>query len=690
MSSHSNLWPVTAILAGAAAFELAAANGWAAGNGSIRRIAGHDVAVSGSLPVMYVADPNHGGIRAQTQDLSASFEASRVAFQFADSRFYLTFPGSREGVMPSGKGTTGHANFYRGNDPAQWRQDVAIYGGVLYRDLYPGIDMAYGSAAGRRVKSEFVVAPGADPAPIRMQYGGAKSVVVSAGGALEVTLPNGVLQEDKPYVYQIVNGKHVDIDAGYVVDSAGVVSFELGAYDRASALWIDPTISYSSYVGSPRSDYLQAAQVDTGGNLYVAGWTESASFPTQSAAMGFAGNVDAWVGKLNPSGTAWVYATFLGGVSEDKAYGIDVDSNGNAYVVGYTQSSNFPSINAIQNSIAGGRDAFWVKLDPSGVILRSSFYGGGGNDAAWSIAVDSYGQSYVAGDTESWNFPLRFPYQTSLKGGKDAFLFKIGVNGNISFSTYVGGNGDDRAMAVAVSDTLTPYIAGCTTSTDFPTKNAQQPNNAGGQDAFVVRFNGDANDFVYSTYLGGSGGTFSNPECATGIAVDAFKNAYVVGTTASTNFPVLGAFQSQHGGGTLDAFVTKFNSGGTRLFSSFLGGRNPDFGTAIRVDSNRRAYVTGYTASNNFPTVQATQGAVAGLYDAFVTRVDVSGSLLNFSTYLGGNSSDLGFGLAYHPNGDLYVVGATTSTTFPVASPMQSSFGGYVDGFVTKISGASF
>jgi hypothetical protein len=644
-----------------------------------------------SLPVLFT-EGSAGAIQARAADLTAAFEPSRIAFAWRGTRIYLTFPGSREKVEPALESRqAGKVHYLVGDDPSGWRPNVATYAGVIYRDLYPGIDMVYGSASGRSLKSEFAVSPHAAAANIRLRYWGAHHVTIANDGSLRVVTSQGELREEKPFAYQSVNGRRMPVAARFVIDSQDNVGFALGAYDTSQTLWIDPAVSYSSYVSGSRMDYLTGAAVDSAGNLYVSGWTESWNLPAPSPVRSFGGSVDAWVAKVNPSGSGFVWATFIGGSGDDRAYGVDVDPSNNVYVAGYTSSNDFPTQSALQWSRAGGRDAFVVKINAAGSSFAySTYWGGGGNDAANGIAVDSYGQAYVVGDTDSANFPLRFPFQSSLQGQRDAFVFKIGISGAASFSTLVGGSGDERGMAIAVPDTLTPYIAGCTTSTGFPTHQASQPANGGGQDGFVVRFNGDANGLVYSTYLGGAGGGIGSAECVNAIAIDSFKNAYVTGTTSSTNFPVSGAFQPQHAGGTLDAFVTKLNSDGVRLYSSYLGGRNADLGTGIRVDSTRRAYVVGYTASNNFPSIVPVQTSLAGLYDAFAVRVDTSGTLLNFATYLGGNSSDVATGVAYHPSGALHLVGITTSTTFPLVSPIQTQLNGAAEGFLTKISGVSF
>ncbi len=300
--------------------------------------------------------------------------------------------------------------------------------------------------------------------------------------------------------------------------------------------------------------------------------------------------------------------------------------------------------------------------------------------------MDAFGQSYVVGETESPDYPTILPWQAAFGGLCDAFHFKIGVNGTVSYSTLAGGSGDDRGIGVAVSTSLTPYMVGCTTSTNFPTRQPLQPNNRGGQDAFVIRFLQDADNVVYSSYLGGSAGGPGRPECANSIALDSFHNMYVAGVTSSTNFPVLVPVQGTLSGLT-DGFLTKVNSDGVVLYSTYIGGSATDVAVAVRVDAARRAYVLGYTTSKNMLLNNPIQSASSGNYDLFLMRYDVLGFPLSFGTYLGGQSSETATALGLTPGGTAYVVGVTASGNYPVTSPFQLNFAGGTDGFISKVTG---
>jgi hypothetical protein len=344
-------------------------------------------------------------------------------------------------------------------------------------------------------------------------------------------------------------------------------------------------------------------------------------------------------------------------------------------------------LNPLQATKSGGRDVFVTKINSTGTALGySTFWGGSRNDQANSIAVDAFGQAYVAGDTESPNFPTKLPYRAFYSGLRDAFHFKIGVNGTASYSTYIGGAGDDRGIGVAISDSLTPYLVGCTTSKDFPTRNALQPTNRGGQDAFVVRFLQDADGLIYSSYLGGNGGASGRPECANSITLDSFFNMYVTGVTSSTNFPLVVPVQNKLNGLT-DAFLTKINTGGEVLYSTYIGGSATDVGVAVRVDASRRAYVVGYTTSRDLPVANPIQDTASGNFDVFLQRYEVLGYPMSFGTYLGGQGSETPTTLGLTSGGTAYIVGVTASGNYPLVLPFQPNFGGGTDGFITRVTG---
>jgi Bacterial Ig-like domain (group 3)/Beta-propeller repeat len=336
----------------------------------------------------------------------------------------------------------------------------------------------------------------------------------------------------------------------------------------------------------------------------------------------------------------------------------------------------------------GYYDAFVTKLNPTGsALVYSTYLGGSSIEAGRGIAVDSSGNAYVIGNTGSTDFPTKNPLQPVWGGDyDDAFVTKLNPTGSaLVYSTYLGGSSGDEGNGIAVDSSGNAYVTGYTGSADFPTKNPLQPANAGGEDAFVSKINAAGSALVYSTYLGGTGGT----DVGNGIAVDSSRNAYVTGYTDSTDFPTMNPLQAANGGnGYSDAFVAKINPTGSALvYSTYLGGSSQDFGNGIAVDSAGNAYVTGTTSSTDFPTTtNAVQPAGDDNLDAFVTKLNPSGSALLYSSYLGGNDTDSGNGIAVDSSGNPYVSGSAASTNFPTTTnAVQPTFGGgSIDAFVTK------
>jgi hypothetical protein len=398
-----------------------------------------------------------------------------------------------------------------------------------------------------------------------------------------------------------------------------------GVYGDAFVTKLNPTGSalvYSTYLGGSGSECGNGIAVDSAGNAYVTGSTTSTDFPTMNPLQSaFGGNQDAFVAKVNPDGSTLVYSTYLGGIGQDFGTGIAVDSSGNAYVTGYTYSKNFPTMNPLQLA-NGGPDAFVAKFNPTGsALVYSTYLGGSATDFGTSIAADNSGNAYVMGNTNSTDFPTRNPLQPANNGGAyDAFVAALNPTGSaLVYSTYLGGSGYDSAADIAVDSAGNAYVTGGTSSTDFPTINPLQPSNGGGSaDAFAAKLNPTGSALIYSTYLGGSG-----DDGGSGIAVDNSGNAYIIGTTGSTDFPAVNPFQPGYGGGNSDAFVAKLNPAGSALvYSSYLGGSADDWGSAIAVDTSGNTYVTGFTTSTNFPTMNPVQPAYGGgSYDAFVAMI---------------------------------------------------------------------
>ncbi len=478
------------------------------------------------------------------------------------------------------------------------------------------------------------------------------------------------------------------VEARYRIVHGKTVAFELGDYDLTQPLVIDPVISYSTYLGGTAMSGVTALAVDTAGDLYAAGWTEAIDFPVSNAIQAVnAGGVDAFVFKLNPTGSTLLYATYIGGRGDDRAAGVAVDSSGQIYLAGSTASTNFPLVSPIRLALGGSRDAFAVKLNAIGnLLVYSTYLGGSGYDAGTAIAVDAGGHAYVAGDTQSTDFPRLNPVQSVFGGKTDAFVTKLTSAGAISFSTYLGGINDEHAGGVAVDASGNIYLAGGTFSVNFPVAGPLQAANGGSQDAFVTKISTSPPSLVYSTYLGGSGGQVGSPEQANAIAVDAAGSVYIAGVTNSGNFPVTaGAFQTAFNG-VQDAFVTKLNAAGSaKLYSTYLGSFSFDWASGIAVDSGGNAYVAGYTSSAGFPVVGGVQGGFNGFYDAFVSKLNPLGNGLAFSTLYGGTGADQANAIAVDTSGNMFVGGQTSSFDLPVLGAIQSSNVGGSTGWVARL-----
>jgi len=601
----------------------------------------------------------------------------------------------------------GKVNYFIGNDPNKWKTNIPTYQAVVYKEIYKGVDMKfYGN--NQQMEYDIIVKPGADPKMVKFSYEGVEGLKVTQEGDLEITLHsssplvgegNGEgakLIQKKPYIYQEIDGKRVEVDGEFKIlnltpDPRSLnpifsYGFQVASYNKSYPLVMDPVLAYSTYLGGRYGDNGYGIAVDTSGNAYITGWTSSADFPTSSPIQGSkAGNEDAFVAKINSSGTALIYSTYLGGSGGDWGNDIAVDTSGNAYITGLTYSTNFPTSLPIEGSNAGDADAFVAKINSSGTaLIYSTYLGGSGGDWGNDIAVDTSGNAYLTGRTDSTTFPTASAIQGSYAGGGDAFVTKINSSGTaLVYSTYLGGSGGDWGNDIAVDTSGNAYITGGTVSTNFPTVSAIQGSYVGNYDAFATKINSSGTALIYSTYLGGSG-----EDVGFGIAIDTSRNAYITGYTASTNFPTASAIQGSNAGGS-DVFVTKINEPGSSLvYSTYLGGSSSDGGyrIGIAVDPSGNAYITGLTYSTNFPMVSPIQGANAGSYDAFVAKINSSGTALVYSTYMGGSNQDEGFRIAVDPLGNAYITGRTYSTDFPLASPIYGSNAGSWDALVTKIS----
>jgi hypothetical protein len=620
----------------------------------------------------------------------AATSESVVRMTFKDNAGRMTAVG--EGPVE----TT--SRYYIGNDPRHWQPDVPNFSRVRYRNMYPGIDVAYHGNA-RQLEYDFIVAPGANPLDIDLAFDGVDSIDIDPAGDLVLHTAGGELRQKRPVAFQTIDGKRHIVNSHYVRRGWRDIGIALAPYDHRRTLVVDPvSVFYSTYLGGSGSDKVLAIAADSAGNTWVTGLTQSIDFPVTNAIAPLKhGASDVFVAKINATGTALVYSTYLGGANIDAALGIARDAAGNAYVTGYSASPDFPvTANVRQPALNGSAyDAFVAKLGANGSLVYSTFLGGTNVDMANAIAVDASGNAYVTGFTCSSDFPTANPFQSQLAGAptgcfaaQDAFVFKLTADATaLVYSTFFGGGAKDEAKAIAVDTQGRASITGSTSSNDFPTAGVQVSGYQGQSDVFVSRFTASGG-LDYSTYFAGT-----DQDEGLGIATDSAGAFYVTGMTRSIDFPTVNAFQTNlHG--IQDAFVFKLlvqtglRGSATIAYSSYLGGRYDDTGHAIAIDSGY-AYLTGETRSLDFPLHSPTQPMMKGPSDAFVSRIASTGALA-YSTFLGGNDEDAGWGIAlsngsFRGNPDIHIGGLTYSSDIATGGVVQPIPPGGPDGFVIDL-----
>ena len=654
----------------------------------------------------------------------------------------------------------GKSNYFIGNDPATWRTNVPTYAKVRYENVYPGVDLVYYGnqaqleydfvvAPGADPKKIRLYIDGAKkletdahgdlvldlagaevrllkPTVYQRVVGGRKEIASryvlhgrrAAGFEVAGYDRNEPLIIDPVLTYSTylggssgAFGNAIAADStGNAYVTGGTTSTDFPTKNPAQATQggntdvfvskFDPTGStliYSTYLGGVGDEAGASIAVDASGNVYVTGYTASQNFPVKSPIQATTGGgSDAFVAKLDSTGSVLIYSTYLGGNGNDSGNGIAADLSGNAYVAGKTGSVNFPTKNALQPASGGGDDAFIAKLDPAGsALVYSTYLGGSFMDEARGIAVDAAGNAYVAGDTASANFPTKNPFQLALGGTTDAFLVKIDPTGSaLVYSTYLGGGAFDQGNGVTVDVSGNAYVIGQTSSTNFPTKNPLQGVLNGSiynGNAFVTKFDPTGSALVFSTYLGGSGNE-NGGDIGEGIAVDSTGNTYVAGLTSSSDFPLSNPIQSSFVSQSCDyygygpytcgntAFVTELNAAGSSLvFSTYVGAVSGNFedGRGIAVDPAGNVYIAGFTPSTNllvtpgaFQLLDNTNG---GAFIAKISPINAAGfSLSSISlTFpdegVGGTSQPLGITVANTGSAALSITSIAASGDFAVA-----------------------
>jgi len=582
--------------------------------------------------------------------------------------------------------TSYKSNYFIGNDPNRWFTDVPSYRSIVYQNIYLGIDLKY-YGNGKNVEYDFILAPSAYPSMIQLKYTGVKSLSIGETGDLLIQTDWNEIIEQKPFVYQIDNYQKHELEAAFTLSDNNIVGFKLlSEYNPNLPLIIDPIITYGTYLGGAGNDQGFGIAVDNQGCAYLTGWTLSSNYPTENPYDSILNGGDVFITKMSASGDSLIYSTYLGGTSGETGFGVTVDDSGRAYITGVTSSSDFPTQNAYDDSYTGfGNDIFITRLSSDGNSLSYSTYlGGEYADGGYDIAVDNGYCSYITGWSESSDFPTESGYQNDFGGGyNDAIVTKLSSAGNtLVFSTFLGGTFEETGKSVAVDGDGYVYIAGQTFSTDFPLEKPIAGSFAGYGSAIVTKLSTAGDALIFSTYLAGS-----TNEVGEGIAVDQNGCAYVTGTTESTDFPTENPYDSGFGGGTFDAYLTKFDYEGTSLaFSTYLGGMSDDYGNSVVVDDSGCAYIAGQTSSSDFPMENPYDNSLDGSNDIFVTKFSAAGDGLIYSTYIGGSDGDGASAIDIDTGYCVYLAGWTQSSDFPVEDAYDDSYNdGGADNFVVKL-----
>ncbi|MBI1338464.1 MAG: hypothetical protein GC164_16095 [Phycisphaera sp.] len=639
---------------------------------------GVNVAMTDTGPVFQVFRPVDDGTDQTTDVTDDPFSLLDPLHDFEPTpmemkQFSVSFVGANT-VTPVGFEPSESTFNYFVGDESLHRSEVPAYEGVMYEGLYDGVDLL---TWGQRdsLKYEFHIAPGvgSDYSQVQVHYDGIAGLSIADDGALQVDLGDdwSPIVDDAPYIYQVIDGQQVQVPGRFTLLSADTYGFEVtGRYDPTHELVIDPDLAWSSYLGGPDNESGDAIAADSAGNLYITGWTGggwiSGGFDTSHNGSG-----DAFVAKVNANGTlAW--SSYLGGSNWDWGFGVTVDSAGNIYLTGWTESSGWTS-GGFDTSFNGGYDAFVAKVNANGTLAWSSYLGGSSEDKGSGIAVDGTGNIYFTGVTWSSGWTSG-GFDTSHNGSGDAFVAKVNANGTLAWSSYLGGSSEDIGSGIAVDSTGNVYLTGNTWSGGWTSGGFDTYRN-GNSDAFVAKINANGT-LAWSSYLGGRDSDYGY-----GIAVDSAGNIYFTGETWSTGW-TSGGFDTSFNGG-YDAFVAKVNANGTLAWSSYLGGSSEDNGSGIAVDSAGNIYFTGETWSTGW-TSGGFDTSYNGSGDAFVAKVNANGTLA-WSSYLGGSDWDYSKGITVDRGDNIYLTGYTKSSGW-TSGGFDTSHNGYDDAFVAKIT----
>lgn len=581
----------------------------------------------------------------------------------------------------------GRLNYFVG-DRDRWARDVPRYGTVRMENIYDGVEARF-HVDGDHPRYDLVVAPGIDPAVITIGIDGARGFHTTAEGDLEIATEFGSVMQSRPVAWQMIDGEKRSIPCEFRIDGNRRVRFSMGQYDASRTLVIDPLI-YSTFVAGTGLHITSNSVIDRDGNIYLVGSTISADYPTSTGAYQTTSNkVDpgdaiVFVTKMNPSGTALAFSTYIGGAaSNDNGFGIAIDSSRNVFAVGTTNQTgntgDYPvTSGAFQTARGGGADGFLSKLSSTGnTLVYSTFLGGPGDESIYDVAVDRQGNAIATGESDS-TFPTTTgAYQRTRGGIFDAFVTKFNASGSaLTYSTLIGGEDSESPLCISVDSAGNSFIGGQTLSSNFPTTSGAYDRTLNSlNDAFFTKLNAAGSALVYSTFIGGT-----DDQSVIDVVASNDGTAVVVGWTRADDFPTTNeAYSTTFNGGFSDGFLLKFNStGSSLLYSTYLGGSDEDYAYAVAVDHKGRPYVTGTTYSTDFPmTLTAYDISHNGESDLFVVKLNFNASGFLYSSYIGGESDDIPVGMGVDSSGTACIGGYTYSPDFPTtpgAFQTSSSF----------------
>jgi hypothetical protein len=653
----------------------------------------------GNTPLVF--EPNYGQVDSSVRFLS---RGDRFGFFLTDTESIVSLAGSTPALVRmqlvgqnphpriSGSGVQpGVSHYFKGTDPSKWQQSVPHFLKVDYQDVYPGINLTYYGNQ-RQLEYDFTVSPHVDPKAIELKFAGVDQIEIGEQGDLVLHTSAGEIRHQHPRVYQNRYGVQAAIDGQFVLLGSDKVGFKIGNYDSGLPLIIDPKFIYSTYFGGdgPDGDIGIDLKVDAAGTAFVTGYTSSMDFfNTNLSPTAPGGRLDAYVMKVDPTGSTVLSAMYFGGSLDDEGHRIAMDNSGSLYITGYTSSPDFPIVNGFQTKLGGKKDVYIMKIDNAvSQILFSSFIGGSQDDAPFGLSVDSNNNIYISGETSSLDFPVVQPLLGKFGGGRaDAFVTKISPDGTIIYSTYLGGIGNDHSFDVTSDSDGNAYVVGYTTAALPNIVRALYGAINDPEQAFLAKLSPDGSTLLSFAYIGGLG-----IDEAIRVVLDSNQNIIISGYTSADNFPVQNAIQPLNGGAanTFDIFLLKLLPDLSDIvFSTYIGSDGSESAPGLAVDPDGNIYLAGFTSSFQFPVVNGINvgtsgGNLHGDRDAYVMKLSPDGRIL-FSTYVGGSSSDGAVALALDAARNIYVTGFTFSDDFPVESPFQENNSGGSDGFLMKI-----